>query len=226
MAALTPSAKMEGAIDQPGAEQAMNDRAIENNGRRLERAAEFRAAQTSNRAPHEEAESGVAAADADARRTRRKISDAQRADYLIRDAIARGEFDNLKYAGKPIPDPGENTDPDWWIKGLIRRENLSGLGPPAILLRKEDTELDSVLDGRYSEQQVRETVESFNKRVIEARRQLQGGPPVITKTRDVDHEVDRWRERRAAAAAARPPEPEPEARKPWWKRLWSVRGPS
>ena len=204
----------------------MNDRATENSERRLERAAELRAAQTSHRAPHEEPEPGAAAADADARQNRRKISDAQKVDYLIRDAMARGEFDNLKYAGKPIPDLGENPDPDWWIKGLIRRENLTGLGPPAILLRKEDAELDSVLDGRYSEQQVRETVESFNKGVIEARRQLQGGPPVITKTRDVDHEVERWRERRAAAAAARPPEPEPEARRPWWKRLWSVRGPS
>ena len=137
----------------------------------------------------------------------------------------RGEFDNLKSAGKPIADLGENSDPDWGIKGLIRRETLTGLGPPAILLRKEDAELDSVLDGRYSEQQVRDVVESFNKRVIEARRQLQGGPPGITKTRDVDHEVERWRDRRAAAAA-RLPEPEPEARRPWWKRLWSVRGPS
>jgi hypothetical protein len=204
----------------------MNDRATENNERRLERAAGLRAAQTSNRAPHEEAEPGAVTADVDARQNRRKISDAQRADYLIRDAMARGEFDNLKYAGKPIPDLGESTDPDWWIKGLIRRENLSGLGPPAILLRKEDAELDSVLDGRYSEQQVREVVESFNKRVIDARRQLQGGPPVITKTRDVDHEVDRWHERRAAAAAARAPEPEPEARRPWWRRPWSPRGPN
>lgn len=201
----------------------MNDRATENNERRLERAAELRAAQISNRAPHEEPEPGAAAADADARQKRRKISDAQRADYLVRDAMARGEFDNLKYAGKPIPGLGENPDPDWWIKGLIRRENLTGLGPPAILLRREDAELDSVLDSRYSEQQVREVIESFNKRVVEARRQLQGGPPVITKTRDADHEVDRWRERRAAAAAARPPEPEQEARRGWWRRLWPAR---
>jgi hypothetical protein len=156
----------------------------------------------------------------DAREKRRRISDERRADYLIRDAMARGEFDNLKYAGKPIPGLGENPDPDWWIKGLIQREHLTGLGPAAILLRREDAELDSLLDSRYSENQVRETVEAFNKRVIEARRQLQGGPPVITKTRDVDREVERWHERRAIAAAAAPAAPQPETRQPWWRRLW------
>jgi len=43
---------------------------------------------------------------------------------------------------------------------------------------------------------VRELLEDFNKRIVEARRQLQGGPPVITKTRDVDAEVAAWRARR------------------------------
>ena len=140
-----------------------------------------------------------------------------RAEYLIRDAMAQGKFDNLKYAGKPIPGLGEGYDPDWWVKGLIQRENITGMGPKAILLRTEDAELDGRLDAQYSEKQVRDILEDFNKRVIDARRQLQGGPPVITKTRDVDAEVERWRERRAAAAAAAPP-PEPETKRSWWRR--------
>jgi hypothetical protein len=43
---------------------------------------------------------------------------------------------------------------------------------------------------------------------------------VITKLRDVDAELERWRERRAAAA---PPEPEPEEpiKRSWWQRLWN-----
>jgi hypothetical protein len=66
-------------------------------------------------------------------------------------------------------------------------------------------------------------VADFNARVIDARRQLQGGPPVVTKTRDVDAEVQRWLERRAAAAAAAVvPAPEPAARRPWWRRIWSA----
>ncbi|MFD1212107.1 DUF1992 domain-containing protein [Arthrobacter sp. GCM10027362] len=190
----------------------MNGRANDEYERRLERAAELRAFGAGG---------GDEPGDEETRRKMRQVDNAARADYLIRDAIARGEFDNLKYAGKPIPGLGEKYDPDWWIKGLIQRENLTGLGPKAILLRKEDAELDDQLDALYTEKQVRETVEDFNARVIDARRQLLGGPPVITKTRDVDGEVARWQERRAArAAAAAPAEPEPETRRSWWRRLW------
>lgn len=184
--------------------------------RRLARAAELRAARASGgRRAH------GADADEEARRKRNKISDAAKADYLIRDAMARGEFDNLEYAGKPIPGLGERYDPDWWIKGLIQREHITGLGPAAIMLRTEDAELDQVLDKQYTEKQVREIVEDFNTRVIEARRQLLGGPPVITKTRDVDGEVARWRERKAARATAAPATPAPEIKRSWWRRIWS-----
>jgi hypothetical protein len=185
--------------------------------RRVERAAELRAVRAAGMSAQEEAE--LTAAEQEEREKRRKVDDAKRAEYLIRDAMAQGKFDNLKYAGKPIPGLGEVYDPDWWVKGLIRRENITGMGPKAILLRAEEAELDSRLDAQYSEKQVREIVQDLNKRVIDARRQLQGGPPVITKTRDADVEVARWRERRAAAATAAPP-PEPETKRPWWRRIW------
>jgi hypothetical protein len=185
--------------------------------RRVEHAAELRAVRAAGMSAQEEAE--LTAAEQEEREKRRKVDDAKRAEYLIRDAMAQGKFDNLKYAGKPIPGLGEVYDPDWWVKGLIRRENITGMGPKAILLRAEEAELDSRLDAQYSEKQVREIVQDFNKRVIDARRQLQGGPPVITKTRDADVEVARWRERRAAAATAAPP-PEPETKRPWWRRIW------
>jgi hypothetical protein len=32
-------------------------------------------------------------------------------EFLIRDAMAQGKFDNLKYAGKPIPGLGRATTP-------------------------------------------------------------------------------------------------------------------
>jgi hypothetical protein len=185
--------------------------------RRVERAAELRAVRTAGGTAQEDAE--LTAAEDEARQKRKQVDDAARAEYLIRDAMAQGKFDNLKYAGKPIPGLGEGYDPDWWVKGLIQRENISGLGPKAILLRTEDAELDARLDAQYSEKQVREIIEDFNARVIDARRQLQGGPPVVTKTRDVGIEVQRWRERRAAVAPPAPPEPEP--RRPWWRRLWN-----
>ncbi|MFC9353498.1 DUF1992 domain-containing protein [Arthrobacter sp. NPDC057013] len=183
--------------------------------RKVERAAQLRALRSAGGTAEEDAE--LSAAESELREKRRKVSDAARADYLIRDAMAQGKFDNLKYSGKPIPGLGEGYDPDWWVKGLIQREHLSGLGPKAILLRTEDAELDARLDAQYTEKQVRDIVGDFNASVIDARRQLQGGPPVVTKTRDADVEVQRWRERRAAAAAV--PAPVAEARPPWWRRL-------
>jgi hypothetical protein len=188
--------------------------------RRLERAVELRAVRATGMTAAEEAE--LAAAEEKAREKRRKVDDAKRAEYLIRDAMAHGKFDNLKYAGKPIPGLGEAYDPDWWVKGLIQRENLTGMGPKAILLRTEDSELDARIDAQFAEKQVRDILADFNKRVIDARRQLQGGPPVITKTRDIDAEVERWRERRAertAAAAAQ--QAEPELKRSWWRRIWN-----
>ena len=120
------------------------------------------------------------------------------ANSAIDAAVARGEFDNLAYAGKPIPGLGGTDDPDWWIKGLIEREHVSGLGPPALMLRKEDAEMEGTLDAAGTEARVREILSDFNARIIEARRQLLGGPPVTTRLRDIDAEVAAWRARAAA----------------------------
>lgn len=190
----------------------MGNRGADAYRRRMERAARLRAAGTlENAEPEESAE------EAELRRRKEQVDPADKAEYLIRDAMMRGEFDNLKYAGKPIPNLGEANDPDWWVKGLLQRENISGLGPPALLLRVEDEQLDALLDSKPSEALVRETVEDFNRRIIEARRQLLGGPPVITKLRDVDAEIQRWRNRRSDQT---PEEPAPQSPRPWWRRVW------
>jgi hypothetical protein len=53
----------------------------------------------------------------------------------IREAMERGEFDNLPGAGKPIADLDKPHDELWWIKQKLRRENLSYL-PATLALRK------------------------------------------------------------------------------------------
>ncbi len=137
----------------------------------------------------------------------------------IQQAIRRGEFDDLPGAGKPIEGLGHGDDPDWWVKRKIREENLSGLGPPAILLRIESNEFDERIDEFTREVDAREYVEDFNARVVAARRQLLGGPPVVTATRDVDVELEAWRARRAERFAARVTEAiPPKARRRWWRR--------
>lgn len=121
-------------------------------------------------------------------------------EMAIQQAIRRGEFDNLPGAGKPLPGLNGRHDPDWWIRRKIESEQLTGLGPPALTLRTEDAALDDRLDGMSREADVRAAIEDFNVRVKEARRQLLGGPPVVTQLRDPDHEVRAWRERRRERA--------------------------
>lgn len=201
----------------------MGGRGEEELRRRIERAAELRA----GRIAHTPEEAEELEREDELNRKRREIDAARRADYLVRDAMARGEFDHLKYAGKPIPNLDNVNDPDWWLKGLIQREQLTGLGPEALVLRVEDDRLESTLDALYTEQQVRDSLKGFNRRIIEARRQLLGGPPVITRPRDVEREVALWHERRAAAeAAARALEQADDGARrppPFWRR-WFGRG--
>ena len=145
---------------------------------------------TDHREPERDRRTGRSAA---AERMARKN---QWVDLQIQKAMERGEFDNLPGAGKPLKNLGSQHDPDWWLKQLIEREQITGVLPPALQLRKDDALLEQELDRYAAEVDVRRELESFNRRVIEARRQLLGGPPVITPTRDVEAEVAAWRERR------------------------------
>jgi hypothetical protein len=117
-------------------------------------------------------------------------------DLQIQKAMARGDFDDLPGAGKPIADLGTEHDPDWWLKRMIKREQVSGVLPPALQLRKEDAELDARLDRHTAESEVRREVEEFNARVLKARYTPVDGPPLVTQPRDVEETVTAWRERR------------------------------
>jgi hypothetical protein len=144
-------------------------------------------------------------------------------DLQIRQAMARGDFDDLPGAGKPIEGLGGEHDPDWWLKRLVEREKIAVL-PASIQLRKEDAELDGVLDALATEADVRREVEAFNERVIRARYRPAEGPPLITQPRDVDAEVERWRARQRAVREARrqgqgPAAPPPKRpRRRWFLR--------
>jgi hypothetical protein len=146
-------------------------------------------------------------------------------DLQVRQAIERGDFDDLPGAGKPLV-LGDTHDPNWWIKKLVERENVALL-PPSVALRKEDAELDATLDRLNVEADVRRHVEDFNKRVVAARYRLPEGPPLVTMPRDVDAEVLAWRERRTARlaeqrrkarAALAEARATPEPKKRWWRR--------
>ncbi|MFG6504093.1 DUF1992 domain-containing protein [Microbacterium sp. P05] len=145
---------------------------------------------------------------------------AQRAAFIetaLQQAIRRGDFDDLPGAGKPLDGLTDSHDPDWWIRRKIATEQLSGLGPPALALRVEHREMEARLDALSREDDVREVLADFNHRVIEARRQLLGGPPVVTPTREVEAELAAWRARRRERQAA-PPTAAPAPARRWWQR--------
>lgn len=53
-------------------------------------------------------------------------------DRLIREAMERGEFDDLPGKGRPIPGQGEFDGEGWWIRRWIERNRQRDLeGQPS-----------------------------------------------------------------------------------------------
>ena len=66
-------------------------------------------------------------------------------DAQVRVAREQGAFDNLPGTGKPLANLGEDYDPDWWVKQLVQREQVSVLPPSLELLRKVEKALERIL---------------------------------------------------------------------------------
>ncbi|WBQ04687.1 J-domain-containing protein [Kribbella sp. CA-293567] len=141
----------------------------------------------------------------------------------IKQAQARGDFDQLAGTGKPLPKLADPHDPDWWVKDFIRREKIEtdALLPPSVQLRKEKQALQTKLSVLRTEAEVREYLQDLNRRIL---LQIRDATGVVVPVGPVDEEemVAQWREgheaRQAARAAARPPEPEPK--RSFWQRLF------
>lgn len=134
------------------------------------------------------------------------------AERRIREAMARGEFDDLPGAGKPL-DLRDADDPDWWIRRKIAEERLGDeLGDdarepasaiPVFALRREAKGFPESLRGLGDERRVREVLDDYNARVKRDRLAPSFELPpgmrvVIAPLIDVDDMVRRWRELRGA----------------------------
>jgi hypothetical protein len=117
-------------------------------------------------------------------------------DRQIREAIERGEFDNLRGAGQPLPGINGREDPDWWVKGLIEREKIKPALPTSLALRKEVEDLPAALVDVHNERDARDLIEDLNARIRDSRVRHVDGPAMIVKTVDVDAALDQWRRRR------------------------------
>ncbi|GAA3612790.1 DnaJ family domain-containing protein [Microlunatus ginsengisoli] len=117
-------------------------------------------------------------------------------DRQVREAIERGEFDNLPGAGKPITGLNGRQDENWWIRQKLEKEDIRGALPTSLSLRKEIEELPDRLDEERDERNVRELVADLNTRIRDAVARRVEGPVVFIKTVDVETAVEGWRERR------------------------------
>ena len=115
----------------------------------------------------------------------------------IRVATEEGAFDNLPGAGKPLPNFGQEYDPLWWQKQLVRREQIFILPPSLELLRKVETEL-ATIEKLLDEATVRCRVVALNVEIAKVNATVVEGPPTRLGTLDVDQVVAQWRRTRSA----------------------------
>jgi hypothetical protein len=153
-------------------------------------------------------------------------------EQQISEAVRRGDFENLPGIGKPLP-PGD-ADEDWWLRGYLKREGVTGDAalPTPLLLRKEAEEIDATVRGLRSADEVRRVVTALNDRIVDSWRSPSVAG-VIARTLDVETVVERWRAARQAtdseeqqATADKPTADKPVVppRRRWWHRLTQSRG--
>ncbi|MGY1633139.1 DUF1992 domain-containing protein [Geodermatophilus sp. SYSU D01186] len=135
--------------------------------------------------------------------------------------LARGDFEGLAGAGKPLPRRDrEETAYDWAV-AKARREGVDtgAMLPPGLALRRERDELPARARGLESESAVRALAEDYNARV-EAfwRRPQESRWAPVPGLADVDALVEHWRATRPPPAPPPEPAPSPERRRRWWRR--------
>lgn len=119
-------------------------------------------------------------------------------ERLIREATERGEFENLSGAGKPLRNLGRRQD---WVSDWVQREDLSGVLPPEMALRREAERIVETVELERTEDRVREVVAELNRRIREMRlRPPSGhhrGPESFLRTVSAERVVAEWQQRRA-----------------------------
>jgi hypothetical protein len=143
-------------------------------------------------------------------------------DSQISRSIARGDFQHLAGAGKPIRGlQREETAYDWAV-AKARREGVdtAAMLPPGLALRRERDDMPDRAARLTSEAEVRALAEDYNARV-EAfwRRPQESRWSPVPGLADVEALVAGWLLTRPAPEPEPPtPQAPPRRRFPWWRR--------
>ncbi|HVD27566.1 MAG TPA: DUF1992 domain-containing protein [Mycobacteriales bacterium] len=142
-------------------------------------------------------------------------------DTQISQGLARGDFDGLEGAGKPLSRASLDESGYEWVVAKARRENLDLLGmlPLGLALRKERDDLPRRAEALPSEAAVRALADDYDDRVRAFwRRPQESRWSPVPGLCDVEALVAGWRQSRPAPAPPVPPPAVPQ-RLPWWRRF-------
>jgi hypothetical protein len=141
-------------------------------------------------------------------------------DNQITRSIARGDFERLPGAGKPLPNlDREETAYDWAL-AKARREGVdtAAMLPPGLALRRERDGLPERAERLTSEHEVRALADDYNARVQAFwRRPQESRWSPLPGLADVESLVEWWYRNRPPAPSATAA-PEPPRRRPRWFR--------
>jgi hypothetical protein len=112
-------------------------------------------------------------------------------------AMQEGAFDNLKGAGRPLPNSGQGYDPDRWVKQLLEREGAA-IAPPSLELRRKVEKELAAIGALNDEAAVRLCIAALNAEIAKFNATAVEGPPTNLATLDIDLVVSRWRQSRSA----------------------------
>ncbi|WP_431955675.1 DUF1992 domain-containing protein [Nocardia lijiangensis] len=148
-------------------------------------------------------------------------------DKQVREATERGEFDNLRGTGRPIPGAGTPVDENWWLRGYLRREGVraDGMLPESLVLRRDVERIQETVADLDAERQVRAAVAELNQRVVHYLR-VPTPPHVPVGPVDADAVVARWRADHTPASGTPAPvvprrvqKTVPAPTRRWWQRF-------
>ena len=122
-----------------------------------------------------------------------KVSWESWIERKIREAMDRGEFDNLPGSGQPLADLARPYDELWWLRKKLREEELS-IEPPALELRRQLDDTRARIAAARREGEVRRLVAAINQRIVYVNSHTTFGPPSDLVPLDVERVVAEWRQ--------------------------------